>query len=94
MLGRVSPPCLSILDHVEINSHLDRLDAPAEVLRLAREREDVLFAISTDAHEVAELANSRWGVLQAQRGWVPKDRIVNTWPADRFLEWAAAKRMG
>ncbi|HSG79547.1 MAG TPA: DNA polymerase/3'-5' exonuclease PolX [Acidimicrobiia bacterium] len=79
---------------LEINSHLDRLDAPAEVLRLAREREDVLFAISTDAHEVAELANSRWGVLQAQRGWVPKDRIVNTWPADRFLEWAAAKRMG
>jgi DNA polymerase (family 10) len=77
---------------LEINCHLDRLDVPVDVLRFARDRDDVLFAISTDAHEVAELSNTRWGVLQAQRGWVPRERIVNTWPADRFLGWVAAKR--
>jgi hypothetical protein len=31
-------------------------------------------------------------VLNAQRGWVDKGRVVNTWPADRFLEWAASQR--
>ena len=79
---------------LEINCHLDRLDASVDVLRQARDRDDVLFAISTDAHEVAELANARWGVLQAQRGWVPTDRIVNTWGTGRFLDWVTAKRSG
>jgi len=77
---------------IEINSHLDRLDAPAEVLRLASER-DVVFVIDTDAHDATELANSRWGVRLARRGWVDRDRVANTWDRDRFLEWSRAKRV-
>ncbi|MDX1689433.1 MAG: DNA polymerase/3'-5' exonuclease PolX [Acidimicrobiia bacterium] len=77
---------------IEINSHLDRLDAPVEFLRMARDRDDVLFALSTDAHDVAELDNARWGVLQAQRGWIPRDRIVTTWPARRFMAWVRETR--
>ncbi len=76
---------------LEINCHLDRLDAPAEVLRLARGR-DIFFVISTDAHDAAELSNSKWGVSLSRRGWVDKERIANTWPRDRFLSWVAAKR--
>lgn len=71
---------------LEINCHLDRLDAPAEILQRARNRE-VLFAISTDAHTVRELDQMRWGVQHAQRGWVERDRVVNTWDRARFLEW-------
>jgi DNA polymerase (family 10) len=77
---------------IEINSHLDRLDAPAEVLRLARER-DVVFVIDPDAHDATELANSRWGVRLARRGWVDRDRVANTWDRGRFLEWSRAKRL-
>ncbi len=73
---------------LEINCHLDRLDVPAEILRRARDRE-VLFAISTDAHTVRELDQTRWGVRHAARGWVERDRVVNTWDPDRFLAWIA-----
>lgn len=79
---------------LEINSHLDRLDAPVEVLWQARNRPGVRFVVSTDAHRIGELAQSKWGVLQAQRGWVERDRIANTWPAGRFLDWVRAVRGG
>ena len=77
---------------IEINCHLDRLDAPAEVLRRSRSFPDVRFVVSTDAHHTSELANVRWGVRQARRGAVDKARVANTWPRDRFLAWAATKR--
>lgn len=75
---------------LEVNSNLDRLDAPADVLR--RAGEGVVFVISTDAHDVAELDNLRFGVLNAQRGWVERRAVANTWEPDRFLDWARAKR--
>lgn len=77
---------------IEINSNLDRLDASAEVLLAARGRE-VVFVINTDAHSTRELERYvHHGVRQAERGWVPADRIANTWDLDRFLEFARAKR--
>jgi DNA polymerase (family 10) len=77
---------------IEINCHLDRLDCPSDMLRRARSVDGVVFTISTDAHHVREFANLTWGVLNAQRGWVDKRRVVNTWPRSRFLKWAAQKR--
>ncbi|MEE9205744.1 MAG: DNA polymerase/3'-5' exonuclease PolX [Acidimicrobiia bacterium] len=76
---------------IEINCHLHRLDAPSQILRRARDR-DVVFVISTDSHDAAELGNVRWGVRQARRGWVDRERVANTWERDRFLEWADRKR--
>lgn len=78
---------------IEINCHLDRLDATADVLRAARGR-DVAFVIDTDAHRLHELAYVVNGVRQAERGWVPAERIANTWPPERFLEFVRAKRHG
>ena len=75
---------------LEVNCHLDRLDAPADVLQEAALR-GVLVVISTDAHRVGELANHRWGVRLARRGRVPHDLVANTWPIERFLEWARSK---
>ncbi len=72
---------------LEINSHLDRLDVPADMLRRARDRDDVLYTISTDSHHVNEYANARWGVHNARRGWVQSKHVVNTWPRARFLKW-------
>jgi DNA polymerase (family 10) len=76
---------------LEINSALPRLDAAAPVLRRAMEK-GVLFAVSTDAHHVSELTRTRWGVRQAQRGWVDPDRVVNTWDRARFDAWLARRR--
>lgn len=76
---------------IEINSALGRLDASSEVLRRAFDR-NVLFVVSSDAHHTRELDNQRFGALHAQRGWVRKDQVVNTWSRKRFLEWARAGR--
>ena len=78
---------------IEINSHLDRLDASVEVLSRARARR-VHLVISTDAHRVEELEQSKWGVRHAQRGWIERDRVANTWPLERFLAWSRRRRYG
>ena len=72
---------------LEINSHIDRLDVPAELLIRAKHRDDVRYTISTDAHHTAEFPNIRWGVQNARRGWVDRAQVLNTWPVDDFLAW-------
>ena len=77
---------------LEINSHLDRLDVPAAELRTAMEVPELRFTISTDSHHVREYDNVVFGVANARRGWVEKDRVVNTLPKEEFLAWLAARR--
>jgi DNA polymerase (family 10) len=88
-LDAVLDACSDTGTALEVNCHLDRLDAPAEILREAAAR-DVLVVISTDAHRLSELDNHRWGVRQARRGRVPRDLVANTWPLQRFVDWARA----
>ena len=76
---------------LEINAALERLDASAEVLRRAAAHRDVVFVISTDAHHTTELDRMQWGVFNAQRGWVDKARVANTWPQKKFLAWTRRK---
>lgn len=64
---------------LEANAHPDRLDLTDRHLRLAKEA-GVLVSIGTDAHRATELANLRFGVGQARRGWLEKDDVVNTRP--------------
>lgn len=76
---------------IEINGSLHRLDVSADVLRRAHEL-GVLFLIDTDAHHVSELERMQWGCLQAARGWLARERVLNTWPREEFLAWARRKR--
>ncbi len=78
---------------IELNSSLSRLDVAADVLRRSRGK-NVVFVISTDAHHIDELTRMRWGVQQAARGWLDRQRIANTWQPDAFLAWASTKRRG
>ena len=52
----------------------------------------MLFAVNSDAHSPAHLANLRYGIGQAQRGWLSRDQVINTWRADRLLSFLHAKR--
>ena len=72
---------------LEVNGALQRLDAASDVVRKAVER-DVKLVINTDSHHVSELGRMEYGVRTAQRGWAPKDLVINTWDRERFLEWA------
>jgi DNA polymerase (family 10) len=44
----------------------------------------VKFAIDTDSHSTLHLAYLRFGVGTAQRGWLTKDDVINTWPLTRL----------
>jgi len=73
---------------VEINGDPKRLDLAPRWLRAARAR-GIRFVVSTDAHAVAELANLRYGVAMARRGWIRRGEVLNTLPADAFARAVA-----
>ena len=76
---------------LEVNSHPDRLDLPADHIRAARDA-GVKFAIDSDAHSTAHLANLRFGVGQAQRGWLTPGDVINTWPLPKLQEFLRKSR--
>ncbi|WP_251092713.1 DNA polymerase/3'-5' exonuclease PolX [Streptomyces sp. Caat 7-52] len=68
---------------LEVNAQPDRLDlGDADILR-AREH-GVRFAVNSDAHSVPHLGQLRYGVGTAQRGWLTRDDVINTWPLTRL----------
>ena len=73
---------------IEINGDPNRLDLPPPWIREARRRK-LRFVVSTDAHSTTGLANLRWGVAMARRGWLRKAEVLNTLGAAQF---AAAVR--
>lgn len=77
---------------LEINCHLQRLDLSAGLIRKAMTVPNLLFAVSTDAHHTTELANVRWGVAQARKGWVPKERVLNCLTLAELRAFVTAKR--
>ena len=62
---------------IEINGDPYRLDLEPRLIRAALAR-GLRFVVSTDAHSVADLANHRYGVAMARRGWVRRDDVLNT----------------
>ena len=62
---------------LELNAQPDRLDLNDINCRMAKEA-GVPVVISTDAHSTEELDLMRFGVLQARRGWLEPDDILNT----------------
>jgi DNA polymerase (family X) len=78
---------------LEVNGALPRLDMSVEALRRARERQ-VTFVLTSDAHEAGELDRVRFAALNAERAWIPPERVANAWPADRLRAWALKKPAG
>jgi putative hydrolase len=76
---------------VEINSRPERQDPPDELIQLALEA-GCRFSIDSDAHAPGHFSFLELGAARAEANGVPAERIVTTWPADRLLEWAGAKR--
>jgi DNA polymerase (family 10) len=64
---------------LEVNGYPDRLDLKDEHILWAK-RHGAKFAVDTDSHATTHLANIRYGVGSAQRGWLTKDDVINAWP--------------
>lgn len=80
--------CVESNTAVEINSRPERRDPPTTLLELARDL-GCLFSIDSDAHAPGQLDFLWYGAERAEVAGIDADRIVNTWPKERLLEWAS-----
>ena len=51
------------------------------------------LVISTDAHHASQLANLRYGVWIARRGWLEKGDVLNTLPLEKLRQRAHVKHL-
>ncbi|MEK5331843.1 DNA polymerase/3'-5' exonuclease PolX [Lysinibacillus sp. FSL W8-0992] len=68
---------------LELNANPYRLDLCVEHLEMAVAA-GVPVAINTDAHDTAHLRFMDIGVRYANKAWLKKDMIVNTWTREQF----------
>ncbi|WP_084246397.1 DNA polymerase/3'-5' exonuclease PolX [Planomicrobium okeanokoites] len=68
---------------VELNASPYRLDLAVEFLEMAQEK-GVPVAINTDAHAIDQLEVMAIGVRHAQKAWLKRENVVNTWPLEKF----------
>jgi len=78
---------------LEVNGAPSRLDLNDVMARAASEAGAPL-AIDSDAHSAAQLQQTRYGILQARRGWVEARSVVNTWPWPKLSRWLRQRRKG
>jgi DNA polymerase (family 10) len=71
---------------VELNANPNRLDLNDVHVHRAKEL-GVPVVISTDAHSPRGLADMRFGVDQARRGWLEVGDVLNTRSASDFRSW-------
>jgi DNA polymerase (family 10) len=76
---------------LEVSGSPSRLDLNDVMARAAYEA-GALLAIDSDAHSAAQLEQTRYGVLQARRGWIEARSVVNTWPWPKFSRWLRQRR--
>ena len=85
--GAVFEACAETGTAVEINSRPERRDPPTRLLQQAIDA-GCLFSIDSDAHAPGQLDFQVHGCARAEELGLDPDRIVNTWPLERLLEWA------
>lgn len=71
---------------VELNASPYRLDLAVEWLVMAQEK-GVPVAINTDAHAIEGLEVMATGIRHAQKAWLNKDNVVNTWPIEKLRDF-------
>jgi histidinol phosphatase-like PHP family hydrolase len=76
---------------IEIDGDPKRQDIDFELARRAVSA-GCYIALDSDAHSAPELRYAETAVAHARLGGVPKDRVINTWPLKRLLDWAASRR--
>ncbi len=62
---------------IEINANPHRLDMDWRLIRKAKEA-GIRFSINPDAHSKEGLADYKYGVSIARKGWLTKDDLLNT----------------
>jgi len=75
---------------IEIDGDPSRQDLDYTLAREA-DAAGCLIALDTDAHGVDQWRYVEIAMAHARLAGVAVERVVNTWPLDRLLEWAASR---
>lgn len=75
---------------LEINANPARLDLDAPLARLASEK-GIKITINTDSHSGDDFEVLRYGIGTARRAWLSPEKVINTWPQERFLAWVRGR---
>jgi putative hydrolase len=73
---------------IELDGDVSRQDLDHRIARAAK-KAGCLFALDSDAHAGDQLWMADYALAHARLAGIPADRIVNCWPPERILEWAA-----
>jgi DNA polymerase (family X) len=76
---------------LEINADPHRLDLDWRLLRDARDR-GVAISIGADAHSVASLSYTDYGIGMARKGWLEAKDILNAKPVEEFVAHSRRSR--
>jgi len=87
--SQVFAACAASNTAVEINCRPERLDPPRRLLKVAVAA-GCLVSIDTDAHAPGQLEWQSNGTRRATECEVVTESVVNTWPAEALLAWAAS----
>jgi DNA polymerase (family 10) len=90
-IDRVLKACAKHGVTVEINANPWRLDLDWRWHRRALEF-GCMMSINPDAHSMAEIALTHWGVAMARKGGVPKERVLNCLELPAFIEFLTRRR--
>ena len=74
---------------IELNASAWRLDMDWRLWRAADQ--GLLCSINPDSHRTSTLGDYKLGVGAARKGWLTKDRIVNTKPLAEMKKWLAVR---
>ncbi len=75
---------------LEVNAQPERLDLDDKRSRAAKAK-GVKLVISSDAHAADQLANLRYGIWTARRGWLEATDVLNTMPCESLLAWKRSR---
>lgn len=92
-IERVIEACARTGTWIELNANPWRLDLDWRWWKLARDR-GVKCVINPDAHRRADLQFLHFGVLQARKGWLRREDVVNCLSLETMRERLAAKHSG
>jgi putative hydrolase len=73
---------------IEIDGDPARQDLDYTLAARARQA-GCLFAVDSDAHSTSQLRYAETALAHARLAGIPRDRIVNCWPAERLLTWVS-----
>jgi putative hydrolase len=73
---------------VEIDGDPRRQDIDHELARRAL-KAGCIFALDSDAHAPGEWEFAETAIAHARLAGIPSERVINCWPVDFLLQWAA-----